>query len=202
MVFVNIREKLVCFLFLTPKSGRSTIISKKDLAINKEIAAAMKSGFNSDVRVVGEENEAIGIMRLSEALTMADDKNVDLVLIAPQGNPPVCRIMDYGKFKFEQSKRDKELRKNQKQFELKEVRMSLNIDDNDLNTKVGNVVKFLKSGDKVKITIRFRGREMTHPKLGERLMEKIKIACAEFGTAEIPSKFEGRNFFLILSPKK
>lgn len=172
------------------------------MAINKEIAAAVKNGLNSDVRIVGEENEAIGIMRLSEALALADDGNADLVLIAPQGNPPVCRVMDYGKFKFEQSKRDKELRKNQKQSELKEVRMSLNIDDNDLNTKTGNIIKFLKSGDKVKITIRFRGREMTHPKLGDELMEKIKTACAEHGVSEKPSKFEGRNFFLILSPKK
>ena len=141
-------------------------------------------------------------MKRKKAQDMADAKNLDLVLIAPQGNPPVCRIMDYGKFRFEQSKREKELKKNQKHVELKEVRMSLNIDTNDLNTKVGNAVKFLKSGDKVKVTIRFKGREMTHPKLGEQLMTKFTSACAEFGTPEKASKFEGRNLNVILAPKK
>jgi len=133
---------------------------------------------------------------------MADAKNLDLVLIAPQGNPPVCRVMDYGKFRFEQSKREKEQRKSQKHIELKEVRMSLNIDTADLNTKVNNALKFLKGGDKVKVTIRFKGREMTHPKLGEKLMERFVEACAEFGTPEKASKFEGRNLNLILAPKK
>lgn len=154
------------------------------------------------MRVIGEDNEALGVMKRSEAQEMADAKNLDLVLIAPQGNPPVCRIMDYGKYRFEQSKREKELRKNQKHVELKEVRTSLNIDDNDLKTKVNNAIKFLKTGDKVKITIRFKGREMTHPKLGEKLMMKFIEACAEFGSAEKPSKFEGRNLHVILAPKK
>jgi translation initiation factor IF-3 len=154
------------------------------------------------VRVLGEESEALGIMKLTEAQSMADAKDLDLVLIAPQGNPPVCRIMDYGKYRFEQSKREKELRKNQKHVELKEVRMSLNIDDNDLKTKVSNAVKFLKNGDKVKVTIRFKGREMTHPKLGEKLINRFIEACAEFGSSEKPSKFEGRNLHVILAPKK
>jgi translation initiation factor IF-3 len=154
------------------------------------------------VRVLGEDNEALGIMKCAAAQELADAKNLDLVLIAPQGNPPVCRIMDYGKFRFEQSKREKELRKNQKHVELKEVRMSLNIDTNDFNTKVGNALKFLKHGDKVKVTIRFKGREMTHPKLGEKLMGKFIEACTEFGASEKPSKFEGRNLHVILAPKK
>jgi len=154
------------------------------------------------VRVLGEENEALGIMKRVKAQEMADTKNLDLVLIAPQGNPPVCRIMDYGKYRFEQSKREKELRKNQKHVELKEVRMSLNIDDNDLKTKVGNAVKFLKNGDKVKVTIRFKGREMTHPKLGEKLIGRFVEFCSEFGSSEKPSKFEGRNLHVILAPKK
>lgn len=154
------------------------------------------------MRVLGADNEALGIMKRIAAQDMADAKNMDLVLIAPQGNPPVCRIMDYGKFRFEQSKREKELRKNQKHIELKEVRMSLNIDTADFNTKVGHAVKFLKAGDKVKITIRFKGREMTHPKLGEQLMKRFVEACTEFGAGEKPSKFEGRNLNVILAPKK
>lgn len=140
-------------------------------------------------------------MKRTEAQRLADEASMDLVLIAPQGNPPVCRIMDYGKFRFEQSKRDKELKKNQKQVELKEVRMFLNIDTNDLNVKTSNANKFLKNGDKVKVTIRFKGREMTHPKLGEALMKRIKEACAEYGVPEKPSKFEGRNFSMVLAPK-
>jgi len=155
-----------------------------------------------EVRVLGETGEPLGVMKREKAQKIADEGNLDLVLIAPQGNPPVCRIMDYGKHRFEQSKREKELRKNQKHVELKEVRMSLNIDTNDLNTKVGHAVKFLKSGDKVKVTIRFKGREMTHPKLGEKLMTRFLDACAEFGAAEKPSKFEGRNLHVILAPKK
>jgi translation initiation factor IF-3 len=171
------------------------VIGNKELLINDQIVT-------DEVRVLGEDNEALGIMKRVQAQDMADAKNLDLVLIAPQGNPPVCRIMDYGKFRFEQSKREKELRKNQKHVELKEVRMSLNIDDNDLKTKVSSALKFLKSGDKVKVTIRFKGREMTHPKLGEQLMTKFVGACSELGAAEKPSKFEGRNLHVILAPKK
>lgn len=141
-------------------------------------------------------------MKREQAQELADKDNLDLVMIAPQGVPPVCRIMDYGKYRFEQSKRDKELKKNQKFVELKEVRMSLNIDTNDFNTKVSNALKFLKNGDKVKVTIRFKGREMTHPKLGESLMIKFLEACQEYGVSEKPSKFEGRNFATIISPKK
>jgi len=173
----------------------SVIISTKELLINDEIEA-------EEVRVIGEDNEPLGVMKRKTAQEMADAKNFDLVLIAPQGNPPVCRIMDYGKYRFEQSKREKELRKNQKQVELKEVRMSLNIDTNDFNTKVGSAVKFLKGGDKVKVTIRFKGREMTHPKLGEKLMARFVEACTEHGSAEKPSKMEGRNLNVILAPKK
>ena len=173
----------------------SAIISNKELLINEDIKT-------EEVRVIGEDNEALGVMKRAAAQEMADAKNLDLVLIAPQGNPPVCRIMDYGKYRFEQSKRDKELRKNQKHVELKEVRMSLNIDDNDLKTKVNNALKFLKFGDKVKVTIRFKGREMTHPKLGEKLMARFVESCSEFGSAEKPGKFEGRNLNVILAPKK
>ncbi len=184
----------VSHVFCLIKKG-SVIISTKDLLINDEIEAA-------EVRVIGEDGEALGVMKRVEAQELADNNGLDLVLIAPTGNPPVCRVMDYGKYRFEQSKRDKELKKNQNLIELKEVRMSLNIDTNDFNTKVNNAIKFLKSGDKVKVTIRFKGREMTHPKLGEALMTRFKEACIEYGTSEKPSKFEGRNFSLVLAPKK
>ncbi len=171
------------------------IISAKELLINEEI-------HEKEVRVIGADNEQLGVMSSDEALTKAEEANLDLVLIAPQGNPPVCRIMDYGKYRFEQSKREKEAKKNQKQVELKEIKMSLNIDTNDFNIKVNQAIKFLKNGDKVKVTIRFRrAREMTHMELGEDLTGKFKDACAEYGAADKPSKLEGKNYAVVLSPK-
>jgi translation initiation factor IF-3 len=137
-----------------------------------------------------------------DAQELAEKANLDLVLIAPQGNPPVCRIMDYGKHRFEQSKREKDQRKHQQQTQLKEVRLSLNIDDHDLNTKANHAKKFLKAGDKVKVTIRFKGREVTHLDLGRKLMERFKEICSEFGVGdEKPSKLEGRFYTAILYPK-
>jgi len=154
------------------------------------------------VRVVGENGEALGIMSGKDAQAAADKANLDLVLIAPQGTPPVCRIMDYGKYRFEQSKREKDQRKNQQLTQLKEVRLSLNIDTNDFNTKVSHAVKFLKAGDKVKVTIRFKGREVTHLDLGRKLMEKFKEACSEAGVSdEKPSKLEGKFYTAVIFPK-
>lgn len=141
-------------------------------------------------------------MSSKEAQELADKVELDLVLIAPQGNPPVCRIMDYGKHRFEQSKREKDQRKNQQQTQLKEVRLSLNIDIHDLSTKANHAKKFLKAGDKVKVTIRFKGREVTHIDLGRKLMEKFKELCSEYGVGdEKPSKLEGKFFTTILFPK-
>ncbi|MDR0197800.1 MAG: translation initiation factor IF-3, partial [Oscillospiraceae bacterium] len=155
-----------------------------------------------EVRVVGEKGEAFGIMSGRDAQALADKANLDLVLIAPQGAPPVCRIMDYGKYRFEQSKREKDQRKNQQQTQLKEVRLSLNIDANDFNTKVNHAIKFLKAGDKVKVTIRFKGREVTHFDLGRKLMENFKAACSEAGVPDDkPSKLEGKLYTAIISPK-
>ncbi|MDR0222849.1 MAG: translation initiation factor IF-3 [Oscillospiraceae bacterium] len=155
-----------------------------------------------EVRVVGEKGEALGIMSGRDAQALADKADLDLVLIAPQGVPPVCRIMDYGKYRFEQSKREKDQRKNQQQTQLKEVRLSLNIDTNDFNTKVNHAIKFLKAGDKVKVTIRFKGREVTHLNLGKKLMEKFKEACSEAGVSdEKPSKLEGRFYAAVILPK-
>ncbi len=128
---------------------------------------------------------------------------MDLVLISPNANPPVCRIIDYGKFRFEQTKRDKESKKNQKQAEVKEIKMSLNIDTNDFNIKVKNAIKFLQNGDKVKVTIRFRrARELSHMNLSEDLMKRFMEAVSEYGGSDKPSKLEGKNYAVVLSPKK
>jgi len=140
-------------------------------------------------------------MSARDALRIAEEKNLDLVKIAPQAVPPVCRIMDYGKYRFEQAKREKEARKNQKIVEIKEVRLSLNIDTNDFNTKVNHAQRFLKDGNKVKVSLRFRGREMAHPQLGETLMTRFSEACTELGSVEKQPKLEGRSMIMFLAPK-
>lgn len=140
-------------------------------------------------------------MTPKEALHIAEQRGMDLVLIAPLATPPVCRIMDYGKFRFEQQKRAKDQRKNQKVVELKEIWLSLNIGEHDFNTKVGHAVRFLQGGDKVKASIRFRGREMAHAALGNVTMDKFAAALTEIATVEKPSKLEGRSMTMILAPK-
>lgn len=169
-------------------------ISTKDLLINEEIR-------DKEVRLIGSEGEQLGIVSLAQAQNLAIEKNLDLVKIAPQAAPPVCKIMDYGKFKFEQAKRDKEAKKNQKVIELKEVRLSLNIDTNDFNTKVNRAIKFLEDGDKVKAALRFRGREMAHPELGTQIMQRFVQAVAEYGQVEKMPKLEGRSMVMFISPK-
>lgn len=170
-------------------------ISTKEQLINEEIT-------EKEVRVIGAENEQLGIMSSQEALEMAIEANLDLVLIAPQGNPPVCRIMDYGKYRFEQSKKEKEARKNQKTAELKEIQMSLNIDTNDFNTKANQAIKFLKNGDKVRIKVRFRRqRELSHMNLCEDLMKKFLDTVSEYGSSEKPAKLEGKNYMAVVAPK-
>jgi len=168
---------------------------KNETAVNGDIR-------ESQVRLIGEDGEPIGIVSGKEAQELADKAELDLVMIAPQATPPVCRIMDYGKFRFDQSKREKEGRKNQQQTILKEVRLSLNIDEHDFMTKANHAKKFLKAGDKVKVTIRFKGREVTHLDLGQKLMERFKQECSEFCTFdEKPSKLEGRFYATVLFPK-
>ena len=169
-------------------------ISNKELQINEEIR-------DNEVRVIGSGGEQLGVMQLRNALNMAVEQNLDLVEIAPSANPPVCRIMDYGKFRFEQAKKDKEARKNQKIVEIKEIRMSLNIDTNDFNTKANHANKFLQGGDKVKVSVRFRGREMTHTNLGNALLERFREACSEYGVVEKPPKMEGRSLAMVISVK-
>ncbi len=141
-------------------------------------------------------------MSSEQALEIAVEANLDLVMIAPQAVPPVCRIMDYGKYRFEQSKKEKESRKNQKQAELKEIQMSLNIDTNDFNTKINQTIKFLKNGDKVRIKVRYRrARELSHANLGEDLMKRVLETVAEYGACEKPPKLEGRNYMAVVAPK-
>jgi len=179
---------------LTIKRGCFTI-AKKEQLINEEIR-------EKEIRVVGENGEQLGIMSSARALDIATEKNLDLVMIAPQGVPPVCRIMDFGKHKFEQAKRDKEARKNQKIVETKEIRLSLKIDKHDLETKLKHAVSFLAAGDKVKVSIRFRGREVAHANQGTVLMEKVAEALSEHGKIDKLPKMEGRSMIMFITPHK
>ena len=166
----------------------------KELLINEEIT-------DKEIRVIGDDGSQLGIMSSKDAQKLAVQKNLDLVKIAPQAVPPVCRIMDYGKYGFEQAKKEKEAKKNQKIIEIKEVRMSLNIDVHDFNTKANNAVKFLKGGDKVKVSIKYRGRELAHPELGNDLMNRFAEQCSEVGVVDKQPKMEGRNLVMFLSAK-
>ncbi len=143
----------------------------------------------------------MGIVSAAEAQNIAYEQGLDLVKIAPQAVPPVCRIMDYGKYLFEQRKREKEAKKNQKTVDVKEIRLSLNIDTNDFNTKIKQAVKFLKSGDRVKVSIRFRGREMAHAELGKDVMQRAADALSEFGVIDKAPKLEGRSMIMFVSAK-
>ena len=151
--------------------------------------------------MIGADGEQLGIMSFREAYSLAQEKNLDLVKIAPQAQPPVCRIMDYGKYRFEQAKREKESRKNQKTIEVKETRLSLNIDTHDFDTKVNQTKKFLAAGNRVKVSIRFRGREMAHAQMGTGIMQRFAEACADVGNVEKPAKLEGRSMIMFMSAK-
>ncbi len=141
-------------------------------------------------------------MPIKEAQAMANSKNLDLVQISPNANPSVCKIMDYGKYKYEQSRKEKEARKNQKTITVKEVRLRPGIEENDLNTKANNAIKFLKKGDKVKVELRFRGRELGHKDIGKQVMLKFIEIVKEFGEPTSNPKFEGNNMVVIIDPKK
>ncbi|MBQ4899508.1 MULTISPECIES: translation initiation factor IF-3 [Paenibacillus] len=162
--------------------------------INDEIRA-------KEVRLVGAEGEQIGITPIREALQMAIDLNLDLVNVAPTAKPPVCRIMDYGKFRYEQQKKEKEARKNQKIVDIKEVWFRSNIEEHDFQTKLRNVIKFLKDGDKVKCSVRFRGREIAHADIGKKILDRVKEEVVELSTVERLPKLEGRSMIMILAPK-
>ena len=152
--------------------------------------------------MIDTDGSQLGIMSARDAYKIVLEKNLDLVKIAPQATPPVCRIIDYGKYRFEQSKREKEARKNQKTIDIKEIRLSLNIDVNDFNTKVKQAIKFLEGGDKVKVSIRFRGREVTHSSLGQDLLHRFAELCSECSTVEKQPKLEGRQMLMFLAPAK
>ena len=154
-----------------------------------------------EVRLIDSDGTQLGILSLADAKAKAEGKGLDLVLIAPQAKPPACKIMDYGKYKFEQGKREKEQRKNQRIVNIKEVRITPSIDVHDFNTKVNQTVKFLKSGDKVKVTVRFRGRELHHTQLGQDLLVKFGEAVTEVGNVEKAPKLEGRNMTMVVAPK-
>ena len=153
------------------------------------------------MRVIDADGSQLGVMPTKEAQKISLEKNLDLVKIAPQATPPVCRIMDYGKYRFEQAKREKEAKKNQRVVDIKEVRLTLNIDTHDFETKVNHAFRFLNGGDKVKVSIRFRGREMGHPELGGEIMKRFAEACSELAVIEKPAKLEGRNMLMFLAPK-
>ena len=162
--------------------------------INEEIK-------DKDVRLIDEDGTQLGIMPTSEAFQIAIDKELDLVKIAAASSPPVCKIMDYGKYRFEQAKRDKEARRHQHIVEVKEIRMSPSIGLNDFNVKLNHGQKFLKEGDRLKVTVRFRGREMAHTNIGEDLLKKFAAECAEFGSVDKNPKLEGRHMTMFLTPK-
>ena len=156
---------------------------------------------DKEIRLIGTEGEQMGIMSADEALAIADEKGLDLVKISPQAVPPVCKLMDYGKFKFEQGKREKEARKNQHVVEIKEIRMSPGIDVGDFNVKLKNAQKFLTEGNRVKVSVRFRGREMAHTDIGKDLLDRFAEQCAEVANLDKGAKLEGRMMSIFLSPK-
>ncbi|MBP3907249.1 MAG: translation initiation factor IF-3 [Peptostreptococcaceae bacterium] len=167
----------------------------KELAINDEIR-------DKELRVISETGEQLGIMSAKDAQMMANSKNLDLVKISPNANPPVCKIMDYGKYKYEQARKEKESKKKQKVVTVKEVRLRPGIEKNDLNTKANQAMKFLKKGDKVKVELRFRGRELGHKDLGKQVMLEFIDLVKEFGEPTKASAFEGNNMVVMIDPKK
>ncbi|MCE5286162.1 MAG: translation initiation factor IF-3 [Pelosinus sp.] len=170
-------------------------ISKETLRINEEIRVR-------EVRVVSSTGEQLGIMQTRDALRTALEQQLDLVEVAPTAKPPVCRIMDFGKFKYEQQKRDKEVKKKQKVVTVKEVKLRPNIEDHDFNVKLKNAQRFLEDGDKVKVTIMFRGRELSHPELGKQILVKMANILKDMVTVEREPKLEGKNMIMILSAKQ
>lgn len=156
---------------------------------------------DKEVRLISDTGEQLGVMSVQAAMDIAIEKDLDLVKIAPTAVPPVCKIMDYGKFRFEQAKKDKEAKKNQHIVEIKEIRMSPSIGENDFNVKLKNAQKFLEEGDRVKVAVRFRGREMAHTNLGEILLKDFAAKCSEIATLDKEPKLEGRNMAMFLSPK-
>ncbi len=191
-IFICHLKSIGCFL--NKNLWRCLSISNKELQINDGIRDAQ-------VRLINSDGSQVGVVSIAVAKKMATEQNLDLVKIAEKAVPPVCKIIDYGKYKFELAKKEKESRKNQHVVDIKEVRLSLNIDTNDVNTKVRHAEKFIKGKDKVKVSLRFKGREMGHPEIGYELMKKFADLCSEFADIERPAKLEGRNMLMFLAPK-
>ncbi len=179
-----------CLIFI----WRCFTTANKELEINEQIQA-------KEVRVIDSNGSQLGILPIAKAIEAAYERDLDLVNISPNANPPVCKIIDYGKYRFEQTKREKEARKNQKVVEIKEIRLGLSIDTHDFETKGNQAKKFLSAGNKVKVSIRFRGREMGHPEIGLETMTRFAEYCSEVSAVEKPAKLEGRNMLMFLAPK-
>ncbi len=167
---------------------------KQELQVNEQIR------FN-EVQVISDDGEKLGVMKTSAALDLASSKDLDLVLVSPNNKPAVCKIMNYGKYKFEQAKKEKEAKKKQKTFEIKEIRITPNTEDHDFNFKCKNAKKFIEDGSKVKITVRFRGRELNYVKLGENILNKFIEELSDVSVPEKKPLLEGKNMFIILQPK-
>ena len=175
------------------KTWRCTTIS--DLMINEQIR-------DREVRLIGQDGEQLGIMSAREAQKIALEAELDLVKIAPTAKPPVCKIIDYGKYKYEQTRKEKEAKKKQKTVDVKEVRLSPNIDTNDLNTKVNNAKKFIQKGNKVKVTLRFRGREMAHVQQSKHILDDFAEHLKDIAVGEKPAKMEGRSMSMVLTERR
>ena len=175
--------------------GREVKSITKEFRVNEEIRAR-------EIRVVDPEGKQLGIMSAREALRLAEELQLDLVEVAPQARPPVCRLMDFGRYKYEQSKREREARKRQRTVELKEIKFRPRIEEHDFRVKLRNATRFLNDGDKVKVTIVFRGREIVHTQLGEQLMNRLASELAELATVERAPRLEGKQMVMILAPKK
>lgn len=174
---------------------RYTHIATQNHAVNSEINEA-------EVRLIGSDGSQLGIVSSERALELAEEQDLDLVMIAPQAKPPVCKIMDYGKYRFEQQKREKEASKKQKVVEVKEIRLSLNIDTHDFETKLGHAKKFIAEGNRIKASIRLRGREMAHASRGYEVMERFAEALNDIAVVDKPAKLEGRSIQMFMSPQK
>lgn len=181
-------------LYYFTELRRCFTIASKELTINEAIKF-------KEVRVIDSDGSQLGILPINKALETAYAKEMDLVNISPNAAPPVCKIMDYGKYRFEQAKREKEARKNQKVIEIKEIRLGLSIDTHDFETKGNHAIRFLGDGNKVKVSIRFRGRELGHPEIGYDTMKRFAEYCSEAASVEKPAKMEGRNMIMFLAPK-
>jgi translation initiation factor IF-3 len=183
------------FLFVNYFWRCPLIAAKSSSLINEEIRA-------NEVRVIGADGTQLGVMKLAEAFRLANEAELDLVQIAPDSVPPVCKIMDYGKFRFEKEKREKEQRKKRQVIELKEIQLKCRIDTHDFNTKLNHALRFLYQGNKVKVIVKFFGREMAHTELGAQLLDRFAAGCGEAASIEKPAVLDGRNMTMILAPKK